>query len=74
MFDLHDIELEDCPICRGTGTMQEENGWCVYVECLDCGSPTAELRYNDEAEREASARQAASLWNMGKVIHTGVGD
>ena len=32
MFDLHDIELEDCPICRGPGVMQEENGWCVYVE------------------------------------------
>ena len=31
MFDLHAIELEDCPVCRGTGLMQEENGWCVYV-------------------------------------------
>ncbi|MBQ8389472.1 MAG: Lar family restriction alleviation protein [Oscillibacter sp.] len=74
MFDLHSIELEDCPICRGTGLMQEENGWCVYVECLDCGSHTAELRYDSEAERETAARQAAGIWNMGKVINTAAGD
>ena len=74
MFDLHAIELEDCPVCRGTGLMQEENGWCVYVECLDCGSHTAELCYNNEEERETAARQAASTWNMGKVVHTGASD
>jgi hypothetical protein len=46
----------------------------VYVECLDCGSHTAELRYNNEEERETAARQAASTWNMGKVVHTGASD
>ena len=28
MFDIHSLELEDCPYCRGAGLMQEENGWC----------------------------------------------
>ena len=51
MDQIHEIELEDCPICRGIGTMEDEAGWCVYV-----------------------SQQAAHLWNIGKVIHTGVGD
>ena len=63
-----DIELFDCPICHGTGVLEEENGWCIYVTCLDCGSHTAELPYNSEAERQQMAKQAASTWNMGKVI------
>ena len=74
MFDIHPLELEDCPSCRGAGLMQEENGWCLYVECLDCGSHTAEFSYDGETEREAAARQAAGLWNMGKVINSGVGE
>ena len=35
---LDEIELFDCPICHGTGLLEEENGWCLYVSCLDCGS------------------------------------
>ena len=69
-----EIDLQDCPQCGGAALIQEENGWCVYVECLDCGSHTAELRYNNEEERETAARQAASTWNMGKVVHTGASD
>ena len=23
------IELEDCPVCRGVGALQDEQGWCV---------------------------------------------
>ena len=34
MDPIYEIELEDCPFCGGPGVMQEENGWCVYVECL----------------------------------------
>lgn len=71
---FHEIELEECPVCGGAGIVEEENGWCMYVSCLDCGSRTAELPYNTPEEREPTARRAASLWNMGKVIHTGVGD
>ena len=74
MYAFEDIELFDCPLCQGPGLIQEENGWCLYVECLDCGCHTAELRYGNEEERQAAARQAASTWNVGKVIHSGTGD
>ena len=74
MHDFDDIELFECPRCHGPGLIQEENGWCLYVECLDCGSHTAEFSYDGETEREAAARQAAGLWNMGKVINSGVGE
>ena len=36
------IELQECPICGGAGLMEEENGWCFYAACLDCGAHTAE--------------------------------
>ena len=74
MLDLHDIELFDCPICQGPGLMQEENGWCLYVECLDCGCHSAELTYKNEEERMAAAQNVADLWNMGKVIKSCVGE
>ena len=32
------IELQECPICGGAGLMEEENGWCFYAACLDCGT------------------------------------
>ena len=72
MFE--DIEVLDCPICQGPGLIQEENGWCVYVECLNCGSHTAELSFNNEEERKTAAQNVADLWNMGKVIVAGAGD
>ena len=68
MDQINEIILEDCPVCQGAGLLEEENGWCIYVTCLDCGSHTAELPYNSEAERQQMAKQAASTWNMGKVI------
>ena len=67
----HEIDLGDCPLCRGPGVLEEEAGWCVYVTCLDCGCRTAELSFSTPEERAAAAKKAASLWNMGKVIHTG---
>ena len=45
------IELQECPICGGAGLMEEENGWCFYAACLDCGAHTAEIRYERDAER-----------------------
>ena len=39
------IELQECPVCGGAGLMEEENGWCFYAACLDCGAHTAEIRY-----------------------------
>jgi len=72
MFE--NIDLQDCPVCHGPGLLEEENGWCLYVSCLDCGCHTAEIAFNSEEEKQAAAQQAATLWNIGKVIVGGVGD
>ena len=74
MENIHDIALQDCPLCRGTGALEEEGGWLVYVQCLDCGSRTAEMAYNSEEERQEMARRVVHSWNIGKVIYTGNGD
>ncbi len=74
-MDLFDhISLQDCPQCDGPAVIQEENGWCVYVECLDCGCHSAELSYKNEEERLKAAQNVADLWNMGKVIYSCVGE
>ena len=65
---LKDISLQDCPVCGGAGLLEDENGWCMYVACLDCGCHTAEFAYNKPEEKETAARQAADIWNMGKVV------
>ena len=74
MHDFDDIELFDCPLCHGPGLIQEETGWWLYIECLDCGCHTAELSYSNEEERMAAARHLASTWNVGKVINPGIGE
>ena len=28
---IYDIELEDCPICRGAGLIQDEQGWSRHL-------------------------------------------
>ena len=43
MDPIYEIELQDCPYCRGTGTVEDEQGWCVYVTCVDCGAQTAPM-------------------------------
>ena len=68
MDKISEIELFDCPVCQGSGLIEEENGWCVYASCLDCGTHTAEVPFNNEEEKLEAARRAANLWNMGKVI------
>ena len=45
MDPIYEIELQDCPYCRGTGTVEDEQGWCVYVTCVDCGAQTAHASY-----------------------------
>jgi len=65
---LQNITLEDCPRCHGTGCFEEEGGWCIYVQCLDCGCHTAELSFRDDSERITMARRVAQAWNIGKVI------
>ncbi|MCI9165810.1 MAG: hypothetical protein HFF64_07405 [Oscillospiraceae bacterium] len=74
MEHFDDIELQDCPLCQGAGCLEEEGGWCLYVQCLDCGCHTAELAYNSPEERREMARRAARTWNLGKVIYPGPGD
>ena len=48
----HDIDLQDCPLCHGPGMIEEENGWCLYVTCLDCGCRTAELSFSTPEEHD----------------------
>ena len=35
MNPFEEIELQDCPCCHGTGVIEEEGGWCLYVQCVD---------------------------------------
>lgn len=74
-MDIMDqVDLQDCPICHGAGLLEEENGWCLYVSCLDCGCHTAEVSFRSEEEKLQAARHAATLWNVGKVIASGLGE
>ncbi len=66
--------LQDCPYCGGAGLLEEENGWCWYVMCLDCGAQTAPFSFRTPEQRAEAARMAANTWNIGKVLRGGVGD
>ena len=69
------FELEDCPICReGVGSVEHEGGWCVYVECLECGSHTAHFSYKNDEEKAAAEEAAVHTWNIGKVIRQNLGE
>lgn len=69
-----DIDLQDCPYCNGPAMLEEENGWCYYVVCADCGSQTAEVSFKSREESIEAAQKVAHLWNIGKVMKTGVGE
>lgn len=71
---IYEIELQDCPICNGSGLLEDENGWCIYASCLDCGCHTAEFPYQNAEERLEAAKRAARMWNIGKVLISGTGD
>ena len=69
-MNIHEeLPLQDCPFCGGAGLLEEENGWCWYVMCMDCGSQTAHFEFRRPEERLDAARKAAHLWNIGKVVH-----
>ncbi len=74
MTDYFDIELQDCPMCQGPAILEDENGWYVYVMCMDCGCHTAEISYNTPEERLEAAQNAAHLWNIGKAISSAPGE
>lgn len=69
-----EIDLLECPNCGGIGSIEEEGGWCIYVQCLDCGAHTAELPYKNETERQEAARKVAMNWNFRKVIRPNPGE
>ena len=69
-----EIDLENCPFCGGPALLEEENGWCWYVMCLDCGAQTAAQGYKTAEERIVAAQKVARLWNMRKVLRGGIGD
>lgn len=68
------FELEECPNCRGGGQILHEGGWCVYVECADCGAHTVYSEYSDEQEMQEATRGVVRLWNLGKVIRIEPGE
>ena len=68
------FELEECPICRGAGILTHEGGWSVQVECADCSAHTVYVEYNNDSEREEAEKKVATLWNIGKVIRSDVGE
>ena len=74
MEDLNNYELEECPACRGTGTLVHDGGWNVQVECLDCGAHTVYVEYNNDEERLEAERSVVRLWNMGKVLQHNPGE
>lgn len=69
-----ELDLQSCPYCGGAGLIEEENGWCWYVMCVECGSQTAEIAYRTPEERTEAARKAAHLWNIGKILRSNAGD
>lgn len=74
MDNFLSIPLQDCPLCSGPALLEEEQGWCFYVTCLDCGCHTAEVEYRSADQREAAARATAELWAHGKVISSNPGE
>ena len=66
--------LEDCPVCRGNGMVVHEGGWNVQVECTDCSAHTVYVEYSNDAEKAAAEKQVVTLWNLGKVVKSDVGE
>jgi len=74
-LDIYEeIQLQDCPYCGGAGLLEEENGWCWSITCMDCGAQTAPFEFKTPEARLEAAQKAAFCWNVGKVLRGGVGD
>ncbi len=73
-MDILELDLQDCPICGGPAILEEENGWCYYVACLDCSAHTADVAFHSPDEREPAMRSAARLWNIGTVVSSDPGE
>ena len=66
--------LQDCPYCGGAGVLEEENGWCWYAVCMDCGAQTGQYPYDTPEQRAEAARMAAHTWNIGKILRGNPGE
>ena len=44
------------------------------MSCLDCGAHTAEIPYKAVDGRLPAAKNAAHLWNIGKVLRPDPGE
>lgn len=66
--------LEDCPVCRGSGMVVHEGGWNVQVECADCSAHTVYVEYENEEQKIEAEKQVVTLWNLGKVVKSDVGE
>ena len=74
-MDLHaKLVLQDCPFCGGVGLLEEENNWCWYVMCMDCGALTAHVEFSTPEGRREAAKKAAYVWNIGKVVRGDIGE
>ena len=74
-MNIHEeLELQDCPFCGGPGRLEEEQGWCWSVTCMDCGAQTAHAEFRNPEERLAAAKKVAYLWNVGKVVRADIGE
>ena len=73
-MDNNDIILEECPMCRGNGVIMHEGGWNVQVECADCSAHTVFVEYTNDKEKQEAEQKVATLWNIGKVIRSDVGE
>jgi len=74
-MDIHEqLILQDCPYCGGAGLLEEENGWCWYAMCVDCGAQTGQFPYKGAEQRAEAARQAAHTWNIGKILRGNPGE
>lgn len=74
-MDIYEkIELHECPYCGGAGLLDDGNGWCWTVTCMDCGAQTGEFAFKNEKDRDEAAGKAAYVWNIGKVIRSDLGE
>ena len=69
-----ELILEECPVCRGVGLIVHEGGWNVQVECADCSAHTVFVEYNNEKEKLEAEQKVVTLWNIGKVVRSDVGE
>ena len=69
-----EFELQDCPVCGGTGLLEEENHSGFSVTCLDCASHSVVIDFKSEDDKRQAAQKAVELWNTGKVISSSPGE